>query len=573
MRRDLEIWSWRYAMVASLALAGCSARNSQTGTSQLTTYEQNASSILMTNCEACHGPNRAEGGYRIDTYLAAVARRDDGTPRVSYGDPNSALLKAAAGNGAGHSAIPADQLAVLNDWVVRSRVAKADYTVHDPGWMNPGDTSQFHGLVLRTGGSILPSGGYPFDQCTACHGSDLDGGAAVACTSCHRQGVTACNTCHGDSTATISAMEPWWSSPPRDLDGIKVTNSVGVGAHRSHTVTRSTGGVVHASLDCTRCHQFDPTTHYKNAGQPNYRPVNVTLAGPDGGSGVWDRNAGTCTNTYCHVPSVSDTSANHKPFQWTVVADGGTSSVVCGTCHGLPPSSHADDRCRACHQLAYSGTQLLAQTHANGIVELGKNGTGCNGCHGDATSPAPPTDVLGQSDESLPSVGAHRGHLEATHRLRGPIACTECHVVPTELHSPGHIDHPPPAVVFPPASGDLARKDGAQPSYSAANATCSQTYCHGGGNGLRDDTAPGLVKMPNWTGGVTQAACGACHGIPSRTPSFSHSGIADGDLCRCEECHRATMANCGLKVVEDPVTHQITSCHLNGSVDFSSCPP
>jgi len=179
MRRDLEIWIWPYAMVALLALAGCSARTSQTGTSQLTTYEQNASSILVTNCEACHGPNRAEGGYRIDTYLGAVARRDDGTPRVSYGDPDSALLKAAMGNGAGHSAIPADQLAVLNDWVVRSRVAKADYTIHDPGWMNPGDTSQFHGLVLRTGGSILPSGGYPVCEMRSfCNPQPLPGPSA-----------------------------------------------------------------------------------------------------------------------------------------------------------------------------------------------------------------------------------------------------------------------------------------------------------------------------------------------------------------------------------------------------------
>jgi len=558
MRRELLLWSWRYAIVASLALAGCEARNSQTGTSTLTTYEQSASAILVTNCGACHGPTRAEGGYRIDTYLGAVARRDDGTPRVSYGDPNSALLQAASGNRAGHSAISADQLAVLNDWVVRSRVTKASYTVHDPGWMNPGDASQFHGLVLRTGGSIYPSGGYPFEQCTGCHGSDLDGGAAVACTSCHRQGVTACNTCHGDSTATISAMEPWWSSPPRDLDGINVTTSLGVGAHRSHTVPRSTGGVIHAGFDCARCHQLDPANHYKNADQPNARPVNVMFAGTGGGTGTWDRNTATCTNGYCHAPAATDTAANHKPFQWTAV---GVSSVVCGTCHGLPPSSHADDRCSACHQQAYSGGQLLAQTHANGVIELGKNGTGCNGCHGDASSSAPPTDVLGRSDDRLQTVGAHRAHLEARHRLRGPIACDECHVVPSALHSPGHIDHPPPAVVFPPSSGDLARRDGAQPFYNAANATCGSVYCHGGGIGLRDDTAPNLVKVPNWTAGISQAACGACHGIPSRTPSFGHSGIADGDLCRCVECHRATMdQSCGL--------NQNSSTHLNGRVDF-----
>ncbi len=552
MRREIGF----VAAVAGM-LVGCQARNSQTGDLRWTTYDLDASALLANRCGACHGATRAEGGYRIDSYLVAVSRRDDGSARVTAGDANSALLMAAAGQRAGHSPIPTDELNVLQDWVVRSRLAKAIYTVHEKGWMNPADESQFHGLVLRTGGSILPIGGYHFEQCTSCHGTDLQGGSAVACTSCHTAGVTACNTCHGDSTS---------AAPPRDLDGIRVTTSTGVGAHRSHVTPHLMGGVIHAGFACTVCHQFDPASHYTNAGQPGWRPVNVTFSGTGGAAGMWDRNNATCLNSYCHTPSASDTTATHPSFKWTLV---GINSAACGTCHGVPPSSHADtalDRCPACHQQAYAGSQQLPQTHANGVIELGRNGSGCSGCHGDATSPAPWYDVFGRTDERLPSVGAHGAHLEARHRLRGPIACTECHLVPTDIHSPGHIDHQPPAVVFPGGGGVLARTDGALPSYDPAAATCGSVYCHAGG--MRDslDRAV-LVRTPTWTGGISQAACGACHGIPPLTPTHPPPPLP---ITQCVNCHPSTIDATGaLIVTEDPVTHQITSTHLNGIVEHT----
>src|SRR5262249_55915198 len=147
----------------------------------------------------------------------------------------------------------------------------------------------------------------------------------------------------------------------------------------------------------------------------------------------------------CHAPSTNDTRATHAQLLWNVT---GTGAAACGTCHGLPPSSHADNRCSVCHQAAFDNGHLNPQRHVNGVVDLGNRGSGCSGCHGDSTSSAPPNDVLGRTDETLQTVGAHRAHLEARHLLRGPIECTECHSVPSELHSPGHIDHLPPAVVF-----------------------------------------------------------------------------------------------------------------------------
>ena len=372
------------SVVAATAVvfAACSeSRPSQTGDLKWTTYEVDASPILTAHCAECHSGSNARGGYRLDDYLSAVARRDDGTPRVSAGDPNSQLLAAAQGQGSGHSTIPENEVGVLRDWVVRSRLARKQYTIHDKGWMDPGNSAEFHGRVLR-------GTGYAFENCTRCHGQDLRGGVtAVDCNSCHAQGVLACNTCHGDSTSP---------APPRDLDGIRVTTSIGVGAHRAHVLN----GGLHVAYECTKCHQFT-ADHYANAAQPNARPVNVGFLGTAGGAGVWDRTNATCANGYCHNPLAGDANASRAPFHWTAVGVGG---AACGTCHGLPPSTHADNRCPACHQQSYAGGLFSAHLHANGVVELGNNGSGCSGCHGDSTSPAPPSDVLGRTDERVQTI-------------------------------------------------------------------------------------------------------------------------------------------------------------------------
>src|SRR6186997_145580 len=36
--------------------------------------------LLINNCLACHGPKKAEGGYRIDTYEKVIAAGDSTSP-------------------------------------------------------------------------------------------------------------------------------------------------------------------------------------------------------------------------------------------------------------------------------------------------------------------------------------------------------------------------------------------------------------------------------------------------------------------------------------------------------------
>ena len=66
--------------------------------------------------------------------------------------------------------------------------------------------------------------------------------------------------------------------------------------------------------------------------------------------------------------------------------------------------------------------------------------TNCTFCHGGTDNPsgAPPRDTHGATLTSAVTVGAHTSHLAST--LSSPVACSECHVVPADALSLGHID-------------------------------------------------------------------------------------------------------------------------------------
>src|SRR5262249_27414977 len=154
----------------------------------------------------------------------------------------------------------------------------------------------------------------------------------------------------------------------------------------------------------------------------------------------------------------------------------------CGTCHGLPPANHGNNTssCQTCHPaVAGPGISLVnLDLHVDGKVQVGDGSGTCSACHGSANNPAPPRDVAGNTDPSFVTVGAHQAHLNASHGISAPIDCSACHVVPTSVLGPGHIDHEGPATV---TFSGLAVADSAQPKWDRNSATCSATYCHGGG--------------------------------------------------------------------------------------------
>jgi predicted CxxxxCH...CXXCH cytochrome family protein len=179
----------------------------------------------------------------------------------------------------------------------------------------------------------------------------------------------------------------------------------------------------------------------------------------------------------------------------------------------------------------------------------------CTECHGggaDQTG-APPFDLEGRSDPALPSVGAHTAHVNAG-ALAGAFDCGECHVKPTSVDSPGHID----GAVTITFGARATANGGVVPAYDAAGHGCATVYCHGafpGGN--RDN-------VPVWTGGAGEAACGTCHGAPGATPTSLPSGharlAAGATNATCNVCHAATVRSDGTVDVGGGM-------HVNGAVD------
>jgi predicted CxxxxCH...CXXCH cytochrome family protein len=230
---------------------------------------------------------------------------------------------------------------------------------------------------------------------------------------------------------------------------------------------------------------------------------------------------GRCANVYCHGDALhAGGGANPRPVWTDAVVRG------CDRCHGAPPPSHAQDRCETCHP--------ATAPHLDGAVQIGRT-AGCDGCHGRAGDPAPPFDLDGNEFTTALGVGAHQAHLDAPSLLRGPIACTECHLVPASTLAAGHLDSPLPAEV----TASLGWDRGA--------GTCGTAWCHG-------------TAAPIWTL-QAQDSCGSCHGVPpaSHTPGLP--------LSSCTTCHPRTIDAFGNFLFTTGPTGPVSE-HIDGDVDL-----
>lgn len=186
----------------------------------------------------------------------------------------------------------------------------------------------------------------------------------------------------------------------------------------------------------------------------------------------------------------------------------------------------------------------------------------CVQCHGDGArstaiarvdanlKAAPPAAVNGATATTDPKVGAHQAHLVAG-RLRGPIACNECHVVPADMTAhEAEIarikDGAAQAVTF----GGLAIKGDGPAAYDEGTMRCSNTYCHGA-----TINQGGFNHTPLWTGSANEATCTSCHGYPPAAATGHPSPASD-----CHACHPATVAADNFTII---VTDGV-STHIDG---------
>jgi hypothetical protein len=274
---------------------------------------------------------------------------------------------------------------------------------------------------------------------------------------------------------------------------------------------------------------------------------------------------------------------------------GGTSGVACFKCHALYPhasgfaaaSGHPQllysqnyplAQCKLCHGASYAGARDANLTCMKSGCHVDANNNpkspeACSTCHGvftaaanDFLSAAPPKTVQGSTDPANRGVGAHQKHLK-TGLLGNLVKCQECHTVPSQLSSPGHLGTLPAEVVFNDTLARLKTGSGTNipnPTYDPSTLKCNNTFCHGNWK-LKKATATsqnqfiytdsvmvGANFSPVWTGGSTQAACGSCHGIPPQ----GHLALP---VSTCGQCHAGIVSSDG----------QITdkAKHMNGKIN------
>ncbi len=484
----------RVEVIAGLSAAVAAACATERPRDQACPTWQSEVAPALAACIGCHGGAAPAARYQLTSYLGALGPGSDQVSNAIAGDPGSVLLVAVdparvpatdvdhAGHGALH--------AVLTRWAVECQLAYLDSSIHAAGVLDPA-SADFHGAELR-------ARDWDLALCAGCHGADFGGGAAeAACTACHPRGPTACDTCHEEVPTT--------------------------GAHGAHV------GVGSAGLACATCHRvpsaWDDDGHLRRAGVADPPPAEVELAGlatvtvdAADRAGPPRFDAGTCRNVYCHGDVLGASGGSARQPSWASDPPG---PAPCGSCHGAPPPSHADDGCPTCHP--------SDGVHLDGTTQIGLGLPGCSGCHGGPDSPAPPRDLAGNVFTTAIGVGAHQAHLRAPSGLSAPIACSACHRVPAEVTAAGHIDSVGPAEVEATLGWDHGL------------GTCATAWCHGS-------------AQPRWTVSG-EAACGTCHAVPPATAS--HVGVTT--LTACTTCHPNTMDPIGRFV--------IGGAHLDGDVD------
>jgi len=368
-----------------------------------------------------------------------------------------------------------------------------------------------------------------------------------------------CVLCHGSigRIGNLPGTDPLLpSSPPSAPNG---KPDAVVGAHQTH-VNPPLNGTIRGPFACSECHVVP--TSLEHATNPPASPVVFgALAGAHGASPTYNPATFGCAAVYCHGNfDYNGVQGNALSLVW----NGPT--VGCGDCHGLPPTGHPAlsgtvnrATCSQCHPDTVNpdgSINLTAAAHVNGQPDITFSCTSCHGTEGRSGFQQGTDPNLASSPPVAPAgapayaVGAHQIHLNppVVGSARGPLPCTECHVVPTDIT---HATSPPAQkVVF----GTLARTQNASPTWTSTTTGCAATYCHGA---FTYNGVTGANATPLWTGPTV--TCTSCHGMPpTGHPPIGGTVTA----ATCSACHPSTVS-------PDGTINHAGGAHLNGAADVS----
>jgi predicted CxxxxCH...CXXCH cytochrome family protein len=444
--------------------------------------------------------------------------------------------------------------------------------------------------------------------CTFCHGGtenqtgapprSIDGtnSAAMSAFPPHNRHVTStlsnaldCGQCHVKATDALSPNHMFNSSP-----GVAITD-FGGGLSKQSTWTRASGTCAN-----NYCHG-DGRGDNGTIAMSKVGPLGCTdcHAGVASGSAGWAKMSGDHANHLasattigcgdCHAGTTSDgktiaSAALHvdglREVQFAAANSGMTfdaaAQTCTGTCHNFAHTSaawvsavggryhpvgyaaaaqHGPDMelqrndCRGCHGATLAGGTKGAYDAAppscdschTGGAAWRTNGTG--DCHGSATDAAPPKDIGAGAASQGQAFLAHQAHVTAG-KIRGASACTECHVMPTDVLSTNHIFDATPGRAEVVMTGGFDK--GAV--YDPVKQQCTNSYCHGNGQAANGTIADGAAAL----------GCQSCHpsaGL-SRGRHPSHHGAT------CDTCHSdvSTGGDTAIKTL---------ALHINGNKDVN----
>lgn len=271
---------------------------------------------------------------------------------------------------------------------------------------------------------------------------------------------------------------------------------------------------------------------------------------------------------------------------------GGVVTPGCVTCHGgidvhrsgifnpTNPNFHGQfiretnwdlTLCSQCHATDYAGG-LISPTCLTCHDDTG-GPEACNTCHGNFSDPtqiAPPQGTNNETSTTAAAVGAHQLHLHGI-AIAQNVACNECHIIPSEFQSAGHIDGSPRAEL---TFGAFTNLGPSQAYYDFDELTCQNTYCHGNFEFLASESQypfaytgekmEGNNFSPIWNKvNGTQAACGTCHGEINESgqliSALPKGHYGDFSITTCVTCHRSVVNENG--EIIDPTKH------INGIID------
>jgi hypothetical protein len=373
-------------------------------------FDEDIAPILDAHCVRCHGGASPAAGWSADSFLGAIACVEPSEKPVTLPSSSRAPILSVLSTASHRDLLSASDLATLKSWVLAGTPAFAA-EVHTPDIIDP-RAPGFHGTLLRSDRWAQMLDANNPGACGRCHdgaparppGVESSAPGAPSCTSCHRQpgGVLACSTCHGSGTV---------SYPPRDLC-LFPQDAKSAGAHAAHVEPSEART---AGVPCSTCHPV-PGKDVISGLHGNGTVEVIFDKNAIGPEASFDSATGQCSVT-CH-----DSGGLRPTPTWSE-----TTPMGCNDCHRSPPPAHYSGPCSNCHAEANAnGTALTGgPLHLDGRVELGNGNGTCGACHGTGSSP-------------WPSTAAHPSHEKPA--ISEPIACASCHVVPSSIYSPGHLN-------------------------------------------------------------------------------------------------------------------------------------